>query len=610
MKLSSIACCALPPGASRHHRWFCRAGDRVQGIVDRYKKSRLRFLKNSDILLQQILGGWIILQLKQQCSRNLKEKLAQLCRLGILKFQAIERLKAKIESRRTGNKVGVAKTPNLLPADVAAVLKELNQVGKPEQPPATPRSPQPPQPQTLDDKDDKSNGPVDPMWQPGNLQTDPEGSRRSGERGSRQAHVLPQSERGPAERVGDGKEEETEHETEVRTGISQEERAGSREKDQRSRADLSGSMDRVRSQLESRKRRKTSDTFSSPGNLDLANPSKFVNNLSGRSSRRNSPYLEPIIDDQTAITLRLPQTSVQATLHQRPPESTLLAAIKFFGWLTITAVQVALGMLPSNNVKISDPSYMETANPESMLRKRSKSDWLDMFSVFPTNHYGRHWTLVVYDPSNCEVEFYSSLRSTSYEREAERAMRCCIEAAHHGQPASVEVSFQRKDCPRRHNASDSGVFIILCAISRILGQPMPFAFDYWLWRITLHAVLSQGLPENERFTVMTSTPTTKNNTSQTVMDTAPRQDDISTLTRDFDSKAHEHEVARACCFLVKDAINTLDIILQRLQVKMDAATERLHRNQKALDEHRAALDDYRKIGITHEAIIHTSCLKP
>ncbi|KAI4115247.1 MAG: hypothetical protein LQ338_006208 [Usnochroma carphineum] len=314
------------------------------------------------------------------------------------------------------------------------------------------------------------------------------------------------------------------------------------------------------------------------------------------------PHLKATIDDQTATTLRLPQTNVQASLHQCPPENTLAAAVKSFkgsGWLTSTAIQLTLGKLPSNNVKIFDPSYMETANAESILRKRSKSDWLNVFSFFPTNHHGSHWTLMIYDPSNREVEFYGSLPCTSYETEAERAMRCCIEAAQNGQHGSVEVSFQRKDCPGQQNASDCGVFVILCATRRILGQPMPFAFDYRLWRIILYAVLSQSLPEKERrrSTIVTTTPATNNNTSSLPLD------DLSTLTQEFNEKAHEHKLAGACSFWAQDAIDILDIILKKLFFNNDVATDRLRVHQKALDEHRGALDHDRKIEILYVAVI-------
>lgn len=194
----------------------------LQGIVDRYQTKRLRLLKNSETLLQHMWGGWNILQLKQQYPKNLKEKLAQLCRLGVPKSQAVERLKAQIETRRACNRPGISKTPDLLPSDVAAAIKEYQQVSKPEQKPATPS------PDFTPDEEDRSNGPADSM----SLQLDPEDSRTSGERDSRQAHAPEQSERGPVVHIEDREEEETEDRTRAQAGGSQEERAEVREDDQ------------------------------------------------------------------------------------------------------------------------------------------------------------------------------------------------------------------------------------------------------------------------------------------------------------------------------------------------------------------------------------------
>ncbi|KAL8825145.1 MAG: hypothetical protein Q9170_007913 [Blastenia crenularia] len=105
----------------------------VAGIIDRYKRARLQLRQNSECLLNQLWGGWNILELEQLCSRNLEEKLAQLCRHNEPKSSAIERLRAQIAKRRDGSARGVSKTANLLPSDVAAVIKEVqNEALKPK----------------------------------------------------------------------------------------------------------------------------------------------------------------------------------------------------------------------------------------------------------------------------------------------------------------------------------------------------------------------------------------------------------------------------------------------------------------------------------------------
>lgn len=97
----------------------------VAGIVDRYKRARLQLRQNSECLLNQLWGGWNILELEQRCSRNLEEKLAQLCRHDVPKSSAINRLRAQIAKRRNGSARGVSKTTDLLSSNVAAVIKEV-----------------------------------------------------------------------------------------------------------------------------------------------------------------------------------------------------------------------------------------------------------------------------------------------------------------------------------------------------------------------------------------------------------------------------------------------------------------------------------------------------
>lgn len=142
----------------------------------------------------------------------------------------------------------------------------------------------------------------------------------------------------------------------------------------------------------SRVRRKTSNAISLSSNPDSTNHDEFSNDWSGRSSTRNSANLQPTIEDQTATSLQRPQ--MNSRLNRCPPENILVAAVRSLeddNWLTTTAIQLALGMLPSNNARIFDPSYMNAAKPESMLRTPSKSRWLDVLNMFPTNNLDNHW---------------------------------------------------------------------------------------------------------------------------------------------------------------------------------------------------------------------------
>lgn len=87
------------------------------------------------------------------------------------------------------------------------------------------------------------------------------------------------------------------------------------------------------------------------------------------------------------------------------------------------------------------------------------------------------------------------------------------------------------------------------------------------------------------------------NTSSIVKGHTPHLDNILTLSRKFEDLSQEHSLARSQCSLTQDAISTLDSILENLQNETVSATSRLN-------NHRAALNHYRKLEIRHDEVMH------
>ncbi len=94
----------------------------VQACVKRAQTQRLRVEKNAEDLLKARWGGSDICETGQQASARLVTELAKLCRLGISREVARDRLKAQIIKRRTTRTPGLSNSPFLQPRDVHSVV--------------------------------------------------------------------------------------------------------------------------------------------------------------------------------------------------------------------------------------------------------------------------------------------------------------------------------------------------------------------------------------------------------------------------------------------------------------------------------------------------------
>lgn len=95
----------------------------VRACIERARTRRSRLGDRVESILNQEWGGWNVCDISQECSAKLMCSLAKLCRLGVSKEVAKNKLQAAIHTRRTGKKRGTSKTPHLQTNDVELVLK-------------------------------------------------------------------------------------------------------------------------------------------------------------------------------------------------------------------------------------------------------------------------------------------------------------------------------------------------------------------------------------------------------------------------------------------------------------------------------------------------------
>lgn len=170
--------------------------------------------------------------------------------------------------------------------------------------------------------------------------------------------------------------------------------------------------------------------------LILRNPAKTVGDWShavestvgiGCTQTVNSEDTRLDFSCKLIGTAAADEHTVSMRTQQQPqpiPPNTLEGAVSSLQdglWLSTTAIEELLKMPSYGDVKVYDAAFMCLPNPESMKAKTSSKGWPDVVSLFPSNHNGSHWTLLVLDLHVVEIEFYNSLPNQAYELEARAA---------------------------------------------------------------------------------------------------------------------------------------------------------------------------------------------
>ena len=98
----------------------------VKASVVRAQAKRMKLVNNAAMFLEQRWGDWHdICPFTKEYSESIVQELARLCKLGITKKDAKDRLRLHVYNRRIGKTPGVAKTPKLRKMDVTAAIAEV-----------------------------------------------------------------------------------------------------------------------------------------------------------------------------------------------------------------------------------------------------------------------------------------------------------------------------------------------------------------------------------------------------------------------------------------------------------------------------------------------------
>ena len=98
----------------------------LQACVVRAQSKRLKLTNNAASFLKQRWGDWHdVCLITKEFSESIVQELARLCKLGVSKNDAKDRLRRHIYNRRVGKTPGVAKSPKLQKMDVTAAIAEV-----------------------------------------------------------------------------------------------------------------------------------------------------------------------------------------------------------------------------------------------------------------------------------------------------------------------------------------------------------------------------------------------------------------------------------------------------------------------------------------------------
>ncbi|KAL8957004.1 MAG: hypothetical protein Q9193_005615, partial [Seirophora villosa] len=296
----------------------------------------------------------------------------------------------------------------------------------------------------------------------------------------------------------------------------------------------------------------------------------------------------------TIHTTAVPNPGGPPPPSRNAPQSTLSYAISTLAghkWLSTTAIDLLIRMIPGEDIRIYDPSFMIVDQP-MLMQKQPDRSWPTVLGILPTIHRNNHWTLIVMDPVHTQVEFYNSLPSQVYESEAQAAVESWASSADAGHNGPG-WRFGTKECFVQPNGFDCGILVIINAMQRILGLTVPTPIDLKLWRRVFQAVLTNyatststaGAPTQEPV-AMSTTPSLI--TSSTVKPSEEVLDDEASLRAEFERKEELLAKARRKHRMASEAAT----ILQHLQSEN---TRCLKTSEALRASHQEVLRDYKSL---------------
>lgn len=201
--------------------------------------------------------------------------------------------------------------------------------------------------------------------------------------------------------------------------------------------------------------------------------------------------------DNTTASLRgasngAPEQELRPLLVSQMPEANLQGALKSLSprrWLSSTAIELVLKLLPSSQIFVFDPSYFSLSQPRQIEISKSSAPARQL--LIPIHdRSSSHWTLAILDRDARVVEYYDSLPGNS-----DNAARDSILESIRLDDSAAPWGFLRKSTPVQLNGWDCGVHVLVVAflrLTRSAPDEVPSSMDSSLWRQVFRDMLCKG----------------------------------------------------------------------------------------------------------------------
>ena len=220
------------------------------------------------------------------------------------------------------------------------------------------------------------------------------------------------------------------------------------------------------------------------GGGDSSETSPSFSSISPRSVREGG---------NNAISLRdASNTDSEQTLVSQIPAANLQGALESLcprRWLSSTAIELVLRLLPCSQIFVFDPSYFSLNQPRRIEISESSASARQLLIPIHDDS-SSHWTLAILDRDARMVEYYDSLPGNGDDTVYDSILKSISFDA-----SAAPWGFNRKLTPMQLNGWDCGVHVLVVAFFRLIRSApgeVPRSIDSSLWRQVFRDFLGEG----------------------------------------------------------------------------------------------------------------------
>ena len=227
------------------------------------------------------------------------------------------------------------------------------------------------------------------------------------------------------------------------------------------------------------------------GTGDSSETSPSFSSISSNSPRNVRAGGNPAVSLRDASNTGPGQGSCRAVVSQIPAANLegALESLRPRHWLSSTAIELVLRLLPCSRIFVFDPSYFSLSRPRQIEISESSSPARQLLIPIHDDSLS-HWTLAILDRDARLVEYYDSLPGDANDTAYDSILKSINFDA-----SGAPWGFNRKLSPMQLNSWDCGVHVLVVAFFRLIRSApseVPRSIDSSLWRQVFRDFLGEA----------------------------------------------------------------------------------------------------------------------